>query len=165
MGRTIEYKTTTICNQSHTIKYQLPGEDLDALVFVSFDEDLQNMEEYHRLKSILQASLNHEYIIAINGLLDPSPQKNSIVQLVIGKVNMSGSSKELVPPVIFSYHNQIDGGFIDMPMLGDRTMHSDRHLLQIDEQGIMMGFAGSTTFHNTMVHAFSNSHLQQYGER
>ncbi|CAK7355849.1 unnamed protein product [Dovyalis caffra] len=38
-------KTMAIYNQSHTIKYQLPGEDLDALVSVSCDEDLQNMME------------------------------------------------------------------------------------------------------------------------
>ncbi|XP_038987648.1 uncharacterized protein LOC103716843 [Phoenix dactylifera] len=38
-------KTTAIYSQPHTIKYQLPGEDLDALVSVSCDEDLQNMME------------------------------------------------------------------------------------------------------------------------
>lgn len=38
-------KTTSIYNQTHTVKYQLPGEDLDALVSVSCDEDLQNMME------------------------------------------------------------------------------------------------------------------------
>ncbi|KAJ4981198.1 hypothetical protein NE237_032035 [Protea cynaroides] len=38
-------KTLAIYNQHHTIKYQLPGEDLDALVSVSCDEDLQNMIE------------------------------------------------------------------------------------------------------------------------
>ncbi|CAN1810120.1 Serine/threonine-protein kinase EDR1 [Linum perenne] len=38
-------KTLAIYNQPHTIKYQLPGEDLDALVSVSCDEDLQNMME------------------------------------------------------------------------------------------------------------------------
>ncbi|XP_043703055.1 uncharacterized protein LOC122653178 [Telopea speciosissima] len=38
-------KTLSIYNQPHTIKYQLPGEDLDALVSVSCDEDLQNMIE------------------------------------------------------------------------------------------------------------------------
>ncbi|KAK6931913.1 Serine-threonine/tyrosine-protein kinase, catalytic domain [Dillenia turbinata] len=45
-------KTLTIYNQPHTIKYQLPGEDLDALVSVSSDEDLQNMmEEYSVLEN------------------------------------------------------------------------------------------------------------------
>ncbi|KAK9274905.1 hypothetical protein L1049_022159 [Liquidambar formosana] len=39
------HKTLTIYNQAHTIKYQLPGEDLDALVSVSCNEDLQNMME------------------------------------------------------------------------------------------------------------------------
>ncbi|XP_057970135.1 uncharacterized protein LOC131159329 isoform X2 [Malania oleifera] len=38
-------KTSTIYSQTYTIKYQLPGEDLDALVSVSCDEDLQNMME------------------------------------------------------------------------------------------------------------------------
>lgn len=38
-------KTAKIYNQPHTIKYQLPGEDLDALVSVSCEEDLQNMKE------------------------------------------------------------------------------------------------------------------------
>ncbi|KAB1227813.1 Serine/threonine-protein kinase EDR1 [Morella rubra] len=38
-------KMLTIYNQTNSIKYQLPGEDLDALVSVSCDEDLQNMME------------------------------------------------------------------------------------------------------------------------
>uniref|UniRef100_A0A2N9ELH7 Protein kinase domain-containing protein n=1 Tax=Fagus sylvatica TaxID=28930 RepID=A0A2N9ELH7_FAGSY len=38
-------KTSSIYNQDHVIKYQLPGEDLDALVSVSCDEDLLNMME------------------------------------------------------------------------------------------------------------------------
>ncbi|PON58264.1 Mitogen-activated protein kinase kinase kinase [Trema orientale] len=38
-------KLFSIYNQTHVIKYQLPGEDLDALVSVSCDEDLQNMME------------------------------------------------------------------------------------------------------------------------
>lgn len=38
-------KMLTIYNQTNLIKYQLPGEDLDALVSVSSDEDLQNMME------------------------------------------------------------------------------------------------------------------------
>ncbi|KAF3685518.1 Indole-3-acetate O-methyltransferase 1 [Capsicum annuum] len=43
-------KTTIICNQPHTIKYQLPEEDLDALVSILFDKDLQHMiKEHHDL--------------------------------------------------------------------------------------------------------------------
>ncbi|KAL0407138.1 UNVERIFIED_CONTAM: putative serine/threonine-protein kinase SIS8 [Sesamum latifolium] len=38
-------KTTALYDQTCTIKYQLPGEDLDALVSISSDEDLLNMME------------------------------------------------------------------------------------------------------------------------
>ncbi|KAK9077660.1 hypothetical protein SSX86_005997 [Deinandra increscens subsp. villosa] len=38
-------KTLELYNETASIKYQLPGEDLDALVSVSCDEDLQNMME------------------------------------------------------------------------------------------------------------------------
>ncbi|WVZ62909.1 hypothetical protein U9M48_012600 [Paspalum notatum var. saurae] len=41
----LKLKTTAIYNQPHVIKYQLPGEDLDALISVSNDEDLRNMME------------------------------------------------------------------------------------------------------------------------
>ncbi|KAJ9551250.1 hypothetical protein OSB04_015295 [Centaurea solstitialis] len=37
--------TIALYNETCSIKYQLPGEDLDALVSVSSDEDLQNMME------------------------------------------------------------------------------------------------------------------------
>ncbi|KAG6405148.1 hypothetical protein SASPL_132732 [Salvia splendens] len=43
--RELWLKTTAIYDETHTIKYQLPGEDLDALVSVSSDEDLLNMME------------------------------------------------------------------------------------------------------------------------
>ncbi|KAL7130586.1 hypothetical protein ABFS83_13G144200 [Erythranthe nasuta] len=44
-------KTSAIYDETHTIKYQLPGEGLDALVSVSSDEDLLNMmEEWNVLK-------------------------------------------------------------------------------------------------------------------
>ncbi|KAM0936210.1 putative protein kinase TKL-Pl-6 family [Dioscorea sansibarensis] len=43
--RELMCKTLAICHQPHTIKYQLPGEDLDALVTVSSDEDVQIMME------------------------------------------------------------------------------------------------------------------------
>jgi len=41
----LKQKTSAMLEQIHTIKYQLPGEDLDALVSVCSDEDLQNMIE------------------------------------------------------------------------------------------------------------------------
>ncbi|CDO99407.1 unnamed protein product [Coffea canephora] len=96
-------KTAAICNQPHTIKYQLPGEDLDALISVSSDEDLHHMiEEYHdlertsqRLRIFLissndpespcsfeartgpQGDADYQYVVAVNGMLDPSPWRSS----------------------------------------------------------------------------------------
>ncbi|KAK6157634.1 hypothetical protein DH2020_011882 [Rehmannia glutinosa] len=44
---------TLLQNQSFTLKYQLPNEDLDSLISVSTDEDLENMvEEYDRLNNV-----------------------------------------------------------------------------------------------------------------
>ncbi|KAJ7526289.1 hypothetical protein O6H91_16G000700 [Diphasiastrum complanatum] len=45
-------KMAELYGHALTLKYQLPGEDLDALVSVSSDEDLENMmEEYDRLEA------------------------------------------------------------------------------------------------------------------
>ncbi|XVE72800.1 hypothetical protein DITRI_Ditri11bG0067600 [Diplodiscus trichospermus] len=98
-------KTLDICNYPHSIKYQLPGEDLDALISVSSDEDLHNMiEEYHGLEklegsqrlriflipfgesesaspleagTIQQSNPDYQYVVAVNGIVDPSSKKNS----------------------------------------------------------------------------------------
>ncbi|KAL5577429.1 hypothetical protein UlMin_019128 [Ulmus minor] len=94
-------KTLTIYSQTVTIKYQLPGEDLDALVSVSCDEDVQNMMEElnvlqdggsHRPRIFLFSSGDLEdvqrglgsmegdsemqYVVAVNGI-DFGSKKNS----------------------------------------------------------------------------------------
>ncbi|KAI3782908.1 hypothetical protein L2E82_12966 [Cichorium intybus] len=94
-------RTSEYCNQPHTIKYQLPGEDLDALISVSSNEDLQNMiEEYNglgnldgsqRLRIFLiplsesestctidangnqQQNPDYQYVVAVNGIVDHNP--------------------------------------------------------------------------------------------
>lgn len=96
------HKTWIIYNQPHTIKYQLPGEDVDALVSVSCDEDLQNMMEEcnvledggaQKLRIFLisnddlndsQLDLENaeseselQYVVAINGM-DFGSRRNSI---------------------------------------------------------------------------------------
>ncbi|KAK9289172.1 hypothetical protein L1049_017646 [Liquidambar formosana] len=108
-------KTTSICNQPHTIKYQLPGEDLDALISVSSDEDLHLMiEEYHELeraegsqrlrlflisagesgsphsfegRATQQSDADYQYVVAVNGMLDPSPRKSSSGQSVASQAS------------------------------------------------------------------------------
>ncbi|CAN4093643.1 unnamed protein product [Withania somnifera] len=105
-------KTLAICNQSHTFKYQLPGEDLDALISVSSDEDLQNMiEEYYGLEklggsqrlriflvpltesensypvdaaSVQPGDPDYQYVVAVNGIVqvDSSAKENYYEQYV-----------------------------------------------------------------------------------
>lgn len=101
-------KTSVICHQSHTIKYQLPGEDLDALISVSTDEDLHHMiEEYQELekvggsqklrlflvptnetdsptprslesRAVEQSDVDFQYVTAVNGITDRSPNKQAV---------------------------------------------------------------------------------------
>lgn len=109
-------KTLGICKQPHTIKYQLPGEDLDALISVSCDEDLQNMiDEYYGLErlggsqrlrifliplseservsttdadTIEQSNPDYQYVVALNGIADPSFTKNYNEQYLASEVSM-----------------------------------------------------------------------------
>ncbi|GFS29779.1 kinase superfamily with octicosapeptide/Phox/Bem1p domain-containing protein [Actinidia rufa] len=95
-------KTLAIYNQADVVKYQLPGEDLDALVSVSCDEDLQNlMEEFNLLEDggsqklrmflfsgsdlddsqlglgSVDGDSEIQYVVAVNGM-DLGSRKNSI---------------------------------------------------------------------------------------
>ncbi|XP_011091394.1 uncharacterized protein LOC105171847 isoform X2 [Sesamum indicum] len=113
-------KTTAIWNHPHTIRYQLPGEDLDALISVSSNEDLHHMiEEYHDLerssqrlrlflvssgdpegscpmeaRTIQQTHADYQYVVAVNGMVDPSPQRSSSRESLgsHGGSNLDGSS-------------------------------------------------------------------------
>ncbi|XP_074377998.1 RAF-like serine/threonine-protein kinase 20 [Apium graveolens] len=112
-------KTFAICNQPHTIKYQLPGEDLDALISVSSDEDLLLMiDEYHDLqrssqrlriflvttndsenscpldtRTVQHADADYQYVIAVNGMQDQSLHKSSSRESLTGYrgVNLDNS--------------------------------------------------------------------------
>ncbi|KAM1172302.1 hypothetical protein ACFX2I_022421 [Malus domestica] len=118
-------KTFAICNQHHTIKYQLPGEDLDALVSVCSDEDLLHMiEEYHELErtegsqrlrlflvplseteipSSVEARVTHpigadcEFVFAVNGMLDRSPRKSSSGQSLASQTSQYGNMSDYSP--------------------------------------------------------------------
>ncbi|RDX77196.1 putative serine/threonine-protein kinase SIS8, partial [Mucuna pruriens] len=116
-------KTLGICNQPHTIKYQLPGEDLDALISVSSSEDLQNMkEEYHGLErhegsqklriflvplgeseetsstevsAVQQSDPDYQYVVAVNGMGDPTRTN-------IGGQSLTNESSQLGTDLNFS---------------------------------------------------------------
>ncbi|XP_073141820.1 uncharacterized protein [Henckelia pumila] len=107
-------KATAVYYETQTIKYQLPGEDLDALVSVSTDEDLLNMmEECHvledgegskKLRMFLfslgdlddaQFSLSNsdcdtvmKYVVAVNGM-DSGSRKGSVIH---GLSSFSGNN-------------------------------------------------------------------------
>ncbi|CAI8593977.1 unnamed protein product [Vicia faba] len=130
-------KTLRICSQPHTIKYQLPGEDLDALISVSSDEDLQNMiEEYHGLEShegsqklriflvpfgeseetsstdantVLQNDPDYQYVVALNGIIDHSPRKNIGGQSLTNEANHSATSFSFAPTIASSPKEIRDG--------------------------------------------------------
>uniref|UniRef100_A0A1J3FQ87 Serine/threonine-protein kinase CTR1 n=1 Tax=Noccaea caerulescens TaxID=107243 RepID=A0A1J3FQ87_NOCCA len=86
-------KMSEMFPEARTIKYQLPGEDLDALVSVSSDEDLQNMmeecygfgnggsekprmflfsssdiEEAHSSMGAAEGDSEVQYVVAVNGM-------------------------------------------------------------------------------------------------
>lgn len=101
--RELMKKTYAICNQPHIIKYQLPGDDLDALISVSSDEDFHHMiDEYQelekhcqRLRIFLECLNEHEspcssrassinepdntfkYVVAVNGIPAPTLHKSA----------------------------------------------------------------------------------------
>lgn len=92
----LKKKTSAICQQLHSIKYQLPGDELDSLISVSSDEDLQNMiEEYNGLErregsqrprlflipigepenKVQQRTPDCQYAATKNCNVDPNPRK------------------------------------------------------------------------------------------
>ncbi|XP_071714081.1 uncharacterized protein [Rutidosis leptorrhynchoides] len=103
-------RTSEFCDQLHTIKYQLPGEDIDSLISVASDEDLQNMiEEFNGVESTdnssrvriflvpltesesmissegsvnLQNNPDYQYVAAVNGIIDDGSVKNDDAQLI-----------------------------------------------------------------------------------
>ncbi|KAF6135120.1 hypothetical protein GIB67_040431 [Kingdonia uniflora] len=105
-------KTMSLYNEAHTIKYQLPGEELDALVSVSCDEDLQNMleecnviedgsrfqkprmflisisdfDDPHFGLGSMEGDSELQYVVAVNGM-DLGPRKNSSEQLASTSAN------------------------------------------------------------------------------
>ncbi|KAM5553498.1 hypothetical protein ABKV19_025629 [Rosa sericea] len=118
-------KTLAICNHPHTIKYQLPGEELDALVSVCSDEDLLHMiEEYHELErtegsqrlrlflvplnepespSSIEGRVTHpmgpdsQFVFAVNGMLDRSPRKSSSGQSLTSQTSHLGNASDYSP--------------------------------------------------------------------
>ncbi|PWA83085.1 Phox/Bem1p [Artemisia annua] len=115
-------RTSKYCSQPHTIKYKLPGEDFDALISVSSNEDLQNMiEEYDGLgnvdidqrpriflillsesesmcnveaDAIHQPNPEYQYVAAINGVVDLNLTRNSDARRLTNEAGQSKSNMD-----------------------------------------------------------------------
>lgn len=113
-------KFSKMCGSSVTIKYQLPNEDLDALISVTTDEDLENMmEEYDRFQQTSTKSSRLriflfpeklETISSLGSLLDNSKREHWFVDALNGTPILSrgvseGSSVSEMPDYLFGLDN------------------------------------------------------------
>ncbi|RDY07764.1 putative serine/threonine-protein kinase SIS8, partial [Mucuna pruriens] len=116
-------KALQIYNQVHAIKYQLPGEDLDALVSVSSDEDLQNMmEECNHLEDREGSQKLRMFLFSMSDLEDAqfglsSMGDDSEIQYVVAVNGMDLGSRKNTTMIGVSFSandlNELDRQGID----------------------------------------------------
>ncbi|KAG6585314.1 hypothetical protein SDJN03_18047, partial [Cucurbita argyrosperma subsp. sororia] len=64
---TLSSRLSSLCDVTVCLKYQLPGEDLDALISVTNDEDLEHMMlEYDRLYRVLKPARLRLFLFPLN---------------------------------------------------------------------------------------------------
>ncbi|KAI7756610.1 hypothetical protein M8C21_021361 [Ambrosia artemisiifolia] len=93
----LRQKALEIYIETYAIKYQLPGEDLDALVSVSCDEDLQNMiEECNEKGDFDETDFRHassggdnefQFLVAVNGMDMGSRRESGMHGLMTSSAN------------------------------------------------------------------------------
>ncbi|KAH9650125.1 protein kinase domain-containing protein [Citrus sinensis] len=177
-------KTSAICNQPHTIKYQLPGEDLDALISVCSDEDLHHMiEEYQeqeriggsqRLRIFLvslgepdspnslegkttqQTDADNQYVSAVNGMLDASPRKSSSGQTLTSHTTQMGRDSPT-----FAYISEIKDHSPNSSNVGGMFSNNANRLPPICVAGKSLNpSVPVTTFSSQSIDPFnSNAHF------
>lgn len=119
-------KLSKLCGSNVTLKYQLPNEDLDALISVTTEEDLDNMmEEYDRLvvKSSSSSSprlrlflfpAKLENATSLGSLLEGSKREHWFVDALNGMPILSRGRSEVsslasdVPDYLFGLDNLED---------------------------------------------------------
>lgn len=138
-------KTYAVCKYAHTIKYQLPGEELDSLISVCSDEDLHHMtEEYHELEStegsqrlriflissndccesptsiegrvVQPIDVDYQYVAAVNGMLDPSLQRSSSGQSFTSQTSLVGTISDHSPNFRTDSSHATDLKDVNLPM-------------------------------------------------
>ncbi|CAN1157865.1 Probable serine/threonine-protein kinase SIS8 [Linum perenne] len=96
----LRQKTLAIYSEAHVIKYQLPGEDLDALVSVSCDEDLLNMmEEWNDVEDKDGSQKLRMFLFSLSDLDDNqfglgSTEGDSEIQFVVAVNGMDIGSRK-----------------------------------------------------------------------
>ncbi|GAA0176126.1 non-receptor serine/threonine protein kinase [Lithospermum erythrorhizon] len=143
-------KTTEIYNQTHTIKYQLPGEDLDALVSVSGDEDLQNMmDECNVLEDIDGKKKLRMFLFSIYDLDD--------VHLSLSNSDAASEIRYVVAINGMDIVSRQHSGFHGL------ASSSANNLEELDSRNVMRETSRVTTdFDNVLHNDANNSHAQQH---
>ncbi|XP_039794094.1 uncharacterized protein LOC120659898 isoform X2 [Panicum virgatum] len=157
----LKQKTTAIYNQPHAIKYQLPGEDLDALISVSNDEDLRNMMEEcgfldngdgsQKLRIFLVSSIEYDDMSFSLGSMDSDSgiQYVAAINGMDGIAANSSSGQGLVNPSI----NEFDQ-FINLN-IDSRPVNSSR-----DSSNLHATFAPSEMLSRPMPSAVSGDNSE-----
>ncbi|EYU43662.1 hypothetical protein ABFS82_13G191000 [Erythranthe guttata] len=109
----LKQKAMMMYSEPHSIKYQLPGEDLDALVTVSSDEDLQNMMEECNLLDVGESQKLRLFLIPNNDLEDSqlgleNVEGDSEVQYVVAVNSMDFGSRRNSVVVKSHFGNNLD---------------------------------------------------------
>lgn len=116
-------KILAIYDQAHVIKYQLPGEDFDALVSVSSDEDLQNMmEECSELEDKEASQKLRMFLFSLSDLEDAQ----------FGLGNVDGDSEIQYVVAV----NGMDLGTRTSSNLNGLTSFSANNLTELDGKNI-----------------------------
>ncbi|KAK7313896.1 hypothetical protein VNO77_39101 [Canavalia gladiata] len=129
-------KALLIYNLVHVLKYQLPGEDLDALVSVSSDEDLENMmEECNLLEGKERAQKLRLFLFSMSDLEDAQFALSSIgddseLQYVVAVNGMDLGSRNSSTPlgVNFSADN--------LHELNRQTMEREMSRVAVESIGV-----------------------------
>ncbi|KAG4399068.1 hypothetical protein GLYMA_08G165900v4 [Glycine max] len=143
-------KALQIYNQVHAIKYQLPGEDLDALVSVSSDEDLQNMmEECNHLLDREGSQKLRMFLFSMSDLEDAQFGLSSIgddseIQYVVAVNGMDLESRKNTTMFGVSFSAN------DINEL-DRQISIDRETSRVGVESIAQGAPLTNNFNSSLA--------------
>ncbi|XP_027185257.1 uncharacterized protein LOC113783347 [Coffea eugenioides] len=165
-------KTMAIYNQTRVIKYQLPGEDLDALVSVSCNEDLRNMiDECNVLEEggtqkprmflfspsdlddsqlslgSMEGDSEFQYVVAVNGM-DFGSRRNSI-----GLASTSGNNLD----ELLGFSVERESSRVAADLTGSNTAQP------MDE--MYVSSQSSQTMGQSLSHAFESNPHSYHGNK